>query len=153
MGGVIFSLCVSVHTLTGVPHPRSGWEGVPHPWSELGTPLARTGWGTLWPGLDGGEYPLARTGWGTPPWPGLDGGGVLYWPGLDWVPPSHQYCMGYPSRTGCGYHPPPPTPIRQINIASTCCPAGGIPLAFTQEDFLVLEKKFSANGTIIHLVR
>ena len=30
----------------------------------------------------------------------------------------------------------PPT-IRQHSIASTCYPAGGMPLAFTQEDFLV----------------
>ena len=31
-----------------------------------------------------------------------------------------------------------PTPIRQNSIASTCYPAGGMPLAFMQEDFLVL---------------
>ena len=33
-----------------------------------------------------------------------------------------------------GVHPPP---IRQSSIASTCYAAGGMPLAFTQEDFLV----------------
>ena len=46
--------------------------------------------------------------------------------------------MGYPypppSRTGWG------SPVRrQSNIASTCYVAGGMPLAFTQEDFLVAE--------------
>ena len=39
-----------------------------------------------------------------------------------WVPPRHG--MGYP-------------PTRQISIASTCYMAGSMPLAFTQEDFLV----------------
>ena len=35
--------------------------------------------------------------------------------------------------------PPPPAPIRrQISIVNTCYAAGGMPLAFTQEDFLVL---------------
>ena len=38
---------------------------------------------------------------------------------------------GYP-----GY--PPPHSIRQSSIASTCYPAGGMPLAFTQENFLVI---------------
>ena len=46
---------------------------------------------------------------GVYPQPGLDGWGYL----------------GYP-------------PIRQNSIASTCYPAGGMPLAFTQEDFLVI---------------
>ena len=77
------------------------------------------------PGLDGGEgypgYPLARSGY-PPPRPGI----------------------GYPPpRPGIGYPPPwldgvpPPPQIRQSSIASTCYAAGGMPLAFTQEDFLV----------------
>ena len=33
---------------------------------------------------------------------------------------------------------PLPPPIRQSSIASTCYPAGGVPLAFTQEDLLVI---------------
>ena len=62
-----------------------------------------------------GGSPPARSGWwggtqgtGTPR-PGLDGGGI---PGV--------------------------SPTRQSSIANTCCAAGGMPLAFTQEDFLVL---------------
>ena len=65
--------------------------------------------GTPRPGLDGGGYP----GY---PRPGLVGGRGYPQPGLDGVPP---------------------TPIRQSSIASTCYPAGGMPLTFTQKDFLV----------------
>ena len=68
------------------------------------------GVGTPQQGLDGGGYP------GTPQL-GLYGGRV---PGV----PPHQDWMGYP-------------PIRQSSIASTCYAADGVPLAFTQEDFLV----------------
>ena len=70
----------------------------------------------------------ARSGWwgylGYPPPPqlGLDDGGT----------PPHQDLARVPP--GMGY-PPPPT--RQSSIASTCYAAGGMPLAFTQEDFLV----------------
>ena len=60
----------------------------------------------------GGGTPILLMG-GTPS--KIRMGGTL--PILDW--------MGYP-------------PIRrQISIASTCYTAGGVPLAFTQEDFLV----------------
>ena len=55
---------------------------------------------------------------------GLDGGGY----------------PGYPPRPGLdgGWGTPPtPTPIRQSSLASTCYPAGGMRLAFTQEDFLI----------------
>ena len=34
----------------------------------------------------------------------------------------------------------PPPPIAQSSIASTCYAVGGVPLAFTQEDFLVPAK-------------
>ena len=77
------------------------------------------------PGLGGG-LPHPRSGW----W----GGGV---PGV----PSGQVWMvggylGYspPARSRWGNLPPP---IRQSSIASTCYTAGGMPLAFMQEDFLV----------------
>ena len=55
-----------------------------------------------------------------PAQPGLDGGGYPGYPqpGLDGVPPNQVW-------------------IRQSSIASTCYAAGGVPLAFTQEDFLV----------------
>ena len=110
-----------------VTHPRSGWWGrVPHPRSGQGGILhPRSGWGGGYAirGLDGG-VPHPRSGWwGFTPHPGLDG--VPHWPGLDGVP-SHD-CNGYA-----------PPPIRQSSIASTCYAVGGMPLAFTQEDFLVL---------------
>ena len=100
----------------GVPHPRSGW-GVPHPRSrwEGGTPFQ------VW---TGGTPTI--TGWSTPPPPSLGG-----------VPPHTITGWGTPTHTGWG-KPPPPNPIRQSSIAGTCYTAGGMPLAFTQEDFLVL---------------
>ena len=81
----------------------------------LGYSRARTG---LW-------YPLVRPGlrdfsgqnWGTP-WPGLG-----EFPGQDW---------GTPSQPGLGYLSP-----GQNRRASTYYTAGGMPLAFTQEGFLV----------------
>ena len=65
-------------------------------------------------------------------------------PGLDGVPPRPG--MGYPPRPGMGYPPGPGTgyPPRpgmgyppSPSIASTCYAACSMPLAFTQEDFLV----------------
>ena len=59
-----------------------------------------------------------------------------YPPDLGWGTP--QPWMGYPRGPGMGYPPnlgwdTPPPP----GIGSTCYVAGGMPLAFTQEDFLV----------------
>ena len=96
---------------TRVPPYQQDWMGYPPP-----------------PGLDGYVPPTTRTGWVRTP--------------------HHQDWMGYPlARSGWwGYVPPPPgldgvpphtPPIRQSSIASTCYAAGGMPLAFTQEDFLV----------------
>ena len=68
-----------------------------------------------WSGLDGVPPPPIGTGWGHTPTP-------AYW---EW--------MGYsPIKTGLGY----PPPRREIGRQSSCA-AGGMPLAFTQEDFLV----------------
>ena len=88
-----------------------------------------------------GTTPLARSGWGNPPH--HDWMGYPSW--LDEVPPTmtewgtpHNW-MGYPPPWLDGVPPPwldevpPPT-----NIASTCYTAGGMPRAFTQEDFLVI---------------
>ena len=77
-------------------------------------------------GLDGGGYPgqvWMVGGYLGYPQPGLDGGGAPPWPGLD---------------VGGTWGTPHP-PIRQSSIASTCYVAGGMPLAFTQEDFLVIQ--------------
>ena len=102
----------------GIPHPRSGW------WEDTPT---RSGWwgGYPIPGVGGTPD---RSGWGGVPQPGLDGGvGTL---SLGWG--------GTPARTGWWGGDPPTPPIRQSSIASTCHAAGGMPLAFTQEDFLVV---------------
>ena len=88
-----------------------------------GTP-ARSGW---W----GGGTPARSGWWGYPSQVWMVGGGT----------PARSGWWGYPSQvwtwrgiplTMTGWGTPPPT-----NIASTCYAAGGIPLAFTQEDFLV----------------
>ena len=42
--------------------------------------------------------------------------------------------LGYPPPARSGWGTPPP---QTISIASTCYAADGMPLAFTQEDFLV----------------
>ena len=105
--------------------------GVPQVWMVGGNPgldygcYPRSGWwggtwGAPWPSLDGWGVPQVWMVLGTKVWmvggtPGLDGGGTS---GLD----------------GGGY---PPT-IRQNCIVSTCYLAGGMPLAFRQEDFLVV---------------
>ena len=69
--------------------------------------------------------------WGIPqPWPGQDG--VPTRPGQDRVPPPGQVRMRYPTARDWG------TPHRgQNSRASTCYAAGGMPLAFRQDDFLV----------------
>ena len=100
-----------------------------------------------------GGYPiLPNRGWGYYPHPDL-GRGVLLcpWYPSSWYPPSRpgkEYC--HPDLVK-GVPPPPPTyrsekgqvigwgggtPNRN-SIVCTCYAAGGMPLAFTQEDFLV----------------
>ena len=140
--GNIFTLCVSPHLERGgrgVPHLRSGRGG--------GYPI---------PGLAGGEgtpsqvwlggVPHPRSGRGVP-WPGLDDWGGGTWT-QEGVPPPPDMGWGTPPKHGMGYPPtwdgvPPDlrwgTPLRQISIASTYYTAGGMPLAFTQEDFLVIK--------------
>ena len=128
-------------TMTGrnIPLARSGWWGVPwstpyHDW--MGHPLVRSGWWGVLPTMTGWGISQARSGlWveGTPThhdwmrypsWPGLDGGG--YPPTMtEWVSPT---------MTGWGT----PSPHPPTSIASTCYAAGDMPLAFMQEDFLVI---------------
>ena len=112
----------------GVPHPAD--RGTPSQVQVGGTPHLDLGWSPSppRPRLDRVPpvqnwmgYPPSKTGWGTPI-------------------PSIQDCMGYTpllARTGWGTPPPPTSIRRQSSIASTCYMAGGMPLAFTQEDFLV----------------
>ena len=92
-----------------------------------------------------GNVCLFTTGGGRDPIPGLDGGGGGTQgtppPWLDGVPPSTMTGWGTPHHDWMGYSPNhdwmgyPPT-----SIASTCCVAGGMPLALTQENFLVIFK-------------
>ena len=117
----------------GIPHSQVWMGGIPsHVWMGMGYPI---------PGLDGGggipsmcqcvflvlfDRDPGGQGvlWGTLPCPGLDG-----------VPPVQDW-MGY-VQDWMGY--PTPRPVRrQSSIANTCYAAGGMPLAFTQEDFLVV---------------
>ena len=131
----------------GVPHLRSGWGGTPshflvggYPISGLGrgVPHLRSGWGYPIPGLGGG-YPISGLDCGGYPISGLDGEGGTssqVWGGI----PSQVWVGGYPISGLDGWGvpgvPPPPS-MRQSSKASTCYAAGGVPLAFTQEDFLV----------------
>ena len=79
----------------GVLYPRSGWE-VPHPRSGLGVPCPRSGWGGV-PHPRSGGYPIpGLNGWGVPhPRSGLGGTWGYPLPGdtphHDWMgsPPPH----------------------------------------------------------------
>ena len=110
-GNVLTPVCVSVHTCRG-GYPIPGLAGeVPHPRSGQGVPHPRSG-----------LYPL-DLGQGTPP--DLDRVSPQTW---DRVPP-RTWDRVPPPRPGLGYPP---------SIVSTCYEAGGMPLAFTQEVFLVV---------------
>ena len=117
----------------GIPHPRSGW-GVPQVWTEgyprsgRGVPHPRSGWGV----------PHPRSGQKVTPWLGLDGVPPPT-PGLDEVLPQPEDWLGYPL-----------PPIGQSSIASTCYAASGMPLAFTQENFLVqIDLHFFFSGLLL----
>ena len=81
-----------------------------------------------------GEYPISGLGRGYPI-PGLDGGGGVPHPRSGW-------CGGVPGV--------PPLPTRQSSIASTFYAAGGVPLAFTQEDFLVNDNDKVSDAYYVH---
>ena len=106
--GNIVSLCSHLRGGGGYPHPS--WWGVP---------LPRSGWGKDrgCPHLAGGGYPI-RSGWGYLPYP-HEGWGYPC-PDLGRGVPPIQNWEGVPRSPAC-----------------TCYAAGGMPLAFTQEDFLV----------------
>ena len=86
--------------------------GVPHPRSRLRVPHP----------ADGGMIPHTRFRW-------------AYAPIQDWM--GYHHLSPPPSKTGWGILAPPPL-RRQSSIASTCYMEGGMPLAFTQEDLLVI---------------
>ena len=129
------------------------WEGVPRHRSEGGIPHPGLHWGGGTPSqvLVGGTPSQVWMG-GTPGNPHHDWMG--YPPGQVWmleggyhqVPPHHDW-MGYPpprpglDGRGDGTPGTPPTMIgwgTPPPSSSTCYASGGVPLAFTQEDFLVL---------------
>ena len=123
----MFSLCspfrggIPSSWWEGVPCPRSGqgW-GVPHPADREG--------GYPFPGLNGGGgYPIQLTG--GIPFPGLDRGYPIQLTGG--TPPGKEYP---PPHRG---YPPSGVPPYQSSTACTFYAAGGVPLAFMQEDFLV----------------
>ena len=118
-----------------VPHPRSGLEGTPSQVWSGGYPISGLARGV--PGVPPDQVRMGyspRSGMGNP----LDmrWGTPQTWHGVppwtwDGVPPGPG--MGYPLDLGWGT---PQTWDRiPPSIASTCYMAGGVPLAFTQEDF------------------
>ena len=135
------------HSFTRVflPPASEGWREVifsvwPHLFGGRG--------GAPDPALDGGGYPIQPWmggGYLIQPWRGYPiqpwTGGVPY-PALDGGVPQ-PWTGGTPSRGGTPSHVRgggvPPT-----EIASSCYgyAAGGVPLAFTQEDFLVVSKVY-----------
>ena len=120
MGGYSIKLMVG-----GLPGVHPPWQGALPGVPLAGGPHLRyppsRGTHPKYTPLAGGphpEYPLPPAGgpaWGTPQ--------------------QGRPCLGYPPAGGPhpGY---PPSPIRS-SIACTCYAAVGMPLAFTQEDFLV----------------
>ena len=97
--------------------------GYSHPANKDGTPIQL------------GRYP--HQGWMRYPSFRLDG--VPLWLGLDGIPhptPSEQDEVPLPISTGWGYTLLPKTEQQSKH----CYSAGGMPLAFTQEDFLTCVK-------------
>ena len=110
----------------GVPHPRSRWGGT---LSQVGGGTPSQVWGGTPSQFGGylisglGGYPISGGG------PHPSSGGTQVW--------MMGGYLGYPHELGWMGYPPDQVWIRQSSIASTCYAAGGVPLAFTQEDFLV----------------
>ena len=120
MGKVIVSLCLSVHTRGYLPWPN----GV--------STLARSRQGV--PTLAGGYLP----------WLGPDGGVPILAGGYPKVATPHPGQVRiHPSQVRDGGYPKVGTPPGQGRYPTlrprTCYTAGGMPLMFTQEDFLILD--------------
>ena len=136
----MFSLCPPLQEGGGTPSADQVQV-------EGGVPLPRSRWG------GGGVHPFQVLAEGYHPLPRSRQGGLG-------VPPSQVQAGGwgdtlprsrwgeYPTSTWEGVSPTPPPPTwtweggtpllsGDSSIVSTCCAAGGMPLAFTQEDFLV----------------
>ena len=104
-----FLFSICLHLPGG--YPILPTEGYPIPGPDRGTPSHTCTGGYLHPrhGWVPQGTPHPDLGWGNPPLP------TWTWDGVT-----------------------PPSVRRQISIATTCYAAGGMPLAFTQEDFLVV---------------
>ena len=138
--GNIFTLCVSPHLDGGGGGhslPRSRWGGIPLPRSrqggipsqvQVGVPLPRSRQGGIPSQVQVG-VPLLRSRQGGTPFPSL-GGGTPTW---EWVPPPGKGVTPHSGQVpGWGGTP------YQSSIVCTCYAVGGVPLSFTQEDFLVV---------------
>ena len=105
-----------------VPPVRHGWgvpwQGVPH----LGYPPVRPGWGVPRQGVPHLRYHPVGPGWGVPPTGG--------YPTLGDPPHPSDLAWGVPQWEGVSH-------LVQDNWWSTWYAAVGMPLAFTQEDFLL----------------
>ena len=145
-GKVIVSVCVSVHTSIGgggggTYLPRSEWGDLPSQAGEYLPSQVWTGGIPTFPGRGGGLPTLAR-GYldrGYLPWPG---GAYLGW-GIPTLAGGGTYLGwgGYlPWQGGTLWGGGVPTFPCRNSIACACYAAGGMPLAFTQEDFLVICK-------------
>ena len=106
------------------------------------------GGGGVTPGQEGGGRYCHLVRMGGYPISDQDGGYPTSWPEMGYPHPGQLPGQdgGYPLSAGWGYPPPIQVPSQdgggevtpnQNNIACICYAAGGMPLAFTQEDFLV----------------
>ena len=118
---VMFSQVCVCSTLGGGGYPIPGLAGGTPSQFRGVPPWTRSGWG-IPPDLGQDTPPPTRSGWGPPPDLGQG------------TPPRNW--DGVPPGPGTGTRPHQVW-IRQSSTASTCYAAGGVPLAFTQEDFLV----------------
>ena len=144
-GRYCFHRCLSVN-ISGGGTPSQVWVGgtPSQVWLVGGTHLRSRGYPRNPPKPEMGYPP--DMGWGTP---GPGTGTPQTWDGVPPTPPRHG--TGSPQTWGTpwdmGWGTPPDLrwgiPPKQISIASTCYTAGGMPLAFTQEDFLVFLIAFS----------
>ena len=143
--GNIFSLCVSSHLHEGgggYNHPvDGGGEGTtiqlmggttiqlmgatPFSGPGRGVPTSQVqpgGYPFPGPAGGGGQYQVRSQDGG---WGGYPSGQIPGW-GVGWVPPYQGQILECGGNTPCWN-----------SIVCTCYTAGGMPLAFTQEDFLV----------------
>ena len=139
--GNSFTLFVCPH-LGGYPYPimlcnisqnaMRQWGGSGNPPGGVPGQVPPPG-GVRVPPRGGTRSGTPQGGPGTPP-----GGYPVRYPGGFWVHPPGGYPVRYPPGGGTQSGTPPGGVPGQDNRRSTHYTAGGMPLAFTQEDFLVV---------------